>query len=69
MAFSRRLPIGAEVMPGGGIHVRVLAPRRRRVAVVLESATDDPRAREVVPVSLEPEADGYFAGRVPERDY
>ena len=53
-------------MPGGGVHFRVWAPRWRRVAVVPESATDDPRAREFVPVSLEPEAAGYFAGCVPD---
>ncbi len=66
MAFCRRWPIGAEVMPAGGVHFRVWAPRRRRVAVVLESAADHPAAREGVPVGLEPEADGYFVGGVPD---
>ena len=32
----RRLPVGAEVLPGRGVHFRVWASRRRRVEVVLE---------------------------------
>ena len=50
---SRRLPIGAEVVPGG-VHFRVWAPKRSRVEVVdgLGSA------------ELESEGDGYFSGLV-----
>ncbi|HKG12228.1 MAG TPA: alpha-amylase family glycosyl hydrolase, partial [Pyrinomonadaceae bacterium] len=33
---ARRLPVGAEALPGGGAHFRVWAPRRARVEVVLE---------------------------------
>ena len=33
---ARRLPVGAEVVPGGGVHFRVWAPRHRSVEVVLE---------------------------------
>ncbi len=36
---TRRLPIGAEVQPaanGGGVHFRVWAPDRKRVAVVID---------------------------------
>ena len=33
---TRRLPVGAEVIPGGGVHFRVWAPRRGRVEVVFE---------------------------------
>jgi 1,4-alpha-glucan branching enzyme len=33
---ARRLPVGAEALPGGGVHFRVWAPRRRRVEVVFE---------------------------------
>ena len=33
---SRRYPVGAEVMPDGGTHFRVWAPRRSKVAVVLD---------------------------------
>ncbi len=52
---SRRLPVGAEVQPSGGVHVRVWAPDRRRVAVLL----DDGRT-----VELAREDGGYFAGHV-----
>jgi maltooligosyltrehalose trehalohydrolase len=54
---KRRLPIGAEVVPGG-IHFRVWAPKRRRVEVVLEEAG----AAQAYP--LQAEAGGYFAGLV-----
>jgi maltooligosyltrehalose trehalohydrolase len=33
---QRRLPVGAEPVPGGGVHFRVWAPLRTRVDVVLE---------------------------------
>jgi len=32
----RRLPVGAEVLPAGGVHFRVWASRRLRVEVLLE---------------------------------
>ncbi len=58
---SRRLPVGAEVQPGGGVHFRVWAPRRRIVSVVLE---DGPGAKtEIV---LQPEPGGYFSGLAEE---
>ena len=50
----RRLPVGAEALPGGGVHFRVWAPRRRRVAVVFEGGPDA--------VELAAEGDGYFSG-------
>ena len=51
----RRLPIGAEVFRGGGVHFRVWAPGRREVEVVFEGSSTD-RLR------LSPEPDGYFSG-------
>lgn len=54
----RRLPIGAEVMPGGA-HFRVWTPRRQKVEVIF--AADSPAG----PVELTPQADGYFAGWMP----
>jgi maltooligosyltrehalose trehalohydrolase len=57
MEQRRRLPIGAEVQPGGGVHFRVWAPRRQRVEVVLEG-----EAAWVA--ELKPEGDGYFSGLV-----
>jgi maltooligosyltrehalose trehalohydrolase len=53
---QRRLPIGAEVLPEGGVHFRVWAPARRTCEVVIEGAR--------APVALERSADGYFAGVV-----
>jgi maltooligosyltrehalose trehalohydrolase len=50
----RRIPVGAELTPGG-VHFRVWAPRRHRVEVVIEG--DKPR---IVP--LEQDGSGYFAG-------
>ena len=60
LQVQRRLPVGAEVQPGGGVHFRVWAPRCRAVALVLKSG---PAAQ---PVELEPEEDGYFSGYLPE---
>ncbi|MBV9926284.1 MAG: malto-oligosyltrehalose trehalohydrolase [Acidobacteria bacterium] len=54
--LARRLPVGAEVLPGGGVHFRVWAPRRRRVEVVFEGEG----APE--PLALEEEEGGYFKG-------
>jgi maltooligosyltrehalose trehalohydrolase len=54
----RRLPIGAEVQPaanGGGVHFRVWAPDRKRVAVVIDGHS----------TPLTREDDGYFSGLIP----
>jgi maltooligosyltrehalose trehalohydrolase len=53
---GRRLAVGAEVLPGGGVHFRVWAPRRRALDVVFEGR-DAPS-----PVPLKAEAGGYFSG-------
>jgi maltooligosyltrehalose trehalohydrolase len=50
----RRLPIGAEAQPGGGVHFRVWAPDRKRVEVVLDGGKSELR--------LERGADGYWSG-------
>lgn len=54
-APRRRLPVGAEVQPDGGVHFRVWAPRCRAVSVALEGGPEAP---------LEAEAGGYFSGLV-----
>ncbi len=51
----RRLPIGAEPQPGGGVHFRVWAPRCREVAVEVEG---------IPPAVMEAEPDGYFSCEV-----
>jgi maltooligosyltrehalose trehalohydrolase len=52
---KRRYPIGAEVHPEG-VHVRVWAQSRQRVAVVLEGGGE---------TELTAESKGYFSGLVP----
>jgi maltooligosyltrehalose trehalohydrolase len=47
------MPVGAEVVPGGA-HFRVWAPRRARVAVVLDDGREE--------VALQRDSVGYFAG-------
>ncbi|HVR10876.1 MAG TPA: alpha-amylase family glycosyl hydrolase, partial [Thermoanaerobaculia bacterium] len=54
--LRRRLPVGAEIVPGGGVHFRVWAPARRRVEVVFASPGRSG-------LDLEREAGGgYFSG-------
>ncbi|MBX9622287.1 MAG: malto-oligosyltrehalose trehalohydrolase [Gemmataceae bacterium] len=53
--FARRLPVGAEVVPGRGVHARVWAPIRKRVAVAVEGGPT---------VELAAEGGGYFSGLV-----
>jgi len=56
-APRRRLPIGAEPRPEGGVDFRVWAPRCRELAVEIEGLA-------AVPLSAEPA--GYFSGWVRE---
>ncbi|WP_020468543.1 malto-oligosyltrehalose trehalohydrolase [Zavarzinella formosa] len=49
----RRYPIGAEVIPDRGVHLRVWAPARSTVEAVFEGGTTIP---------LNPEAGGYYSG-------
>jgi maltooligosyltrehalose trehalohydrolase len=55
MSPSRRLPAGAEVLPQGGTHFRVWAPRRKRIEVVFE------RDGAQSTFELEREGGGYFS--------
>jgi maltooligosyltrehalose trehalohydrolase len=57
---TRSRSIGPECRPEGGVHFRVWAPRRARVAVVFENAGD---RRDL---ALAPEGDGYFSGATAE---
>lgn len=53
---ARRMPVGAEIQPDGGVHFRVWAPRCRALDVVIgEDESTTPLARD---------ADGYFEGVV-----
>ena len=62
--IRRRLPIGAEVQPQGGVHFRVWAPRRRKVEVVLEEGAGNGRESEPSAFPLTREKGGYFSGYV-----
>ena len=59
MNAPHRLPVGAEVVSGGGAHFRVWAPKRRQVDVVLQGS-------RAISASLQSSGDGYFAGFVPQ---
>jgi len=60
--IRRRLPIGADVQPGGTVHFRLWAPRRHRVELVLEGARRAPGSPESI--SLTASVGGYFEGLV-----
>ena len=63
LPYLRRLPIGAEVVPGGGVHFRVWAPKAKRLSVQLSGPRRfTPEASQEY--GLEPEPQGYFSGYV-----
>ncbi len=55
--MKRKLPIGAELDPAGGVHFRIWAPKRTSVRIVLEDGPGAPATQE-----LKAEPGGYFAG-------
>ncbi len=59
---QRRLPIGAEIQPAGGVHFRVWAPRRNSVIVELH---DVAAGKKLVEVPLVAEGDGYYSAYAP----
>src|SRR4030095_15138332 len=62
-ASSRRLPVGAEVIPAGGVHFRAWAPVATRLEVVLEGGPGAPDR-----IALTPERNGYFSGDAPDAE-
>jgi maltooligosyltrehalose trehalohydrolase len=54
---KRMLPVGAEALPEGGVHFRVWAPRRKRVALYLE-AEDGGKPQTI---EMEQETGGYYS--------
>ncbi len=60
----RRLPIGAEIQPGGGVHFRVWAPRRNQVELVLEAAEGTKLSANTV--LLEREQTGHWSALAAE---
>ncbi|GEP46390.1 malto-oligosyltrehalose trehalohydrolase [Brevifollis gellanilyticus] len=59
----RRLPIGAEVQPKGGVHFRVWAPESKKVSVLLGDKEELPDALEI---PLQSETGGYWSGLIPK---
>jgi maltooligosyltrehalose trehalohydrolase len=64
-AVKRRLPIGAEIISGQGVHFRLWAPRRSSLCVALEGGPGCPDPSHPALTSLENEGNGYFSGLVP----
>jgi maltooligosyltrehalose trehalohydrolase len=62
MRLHRRLPVGAEVLPQGGVHFRVWASKRHRVEVVLEGGPGHRPGATPAVVVLDTEGTGYFSG-------
>jgi maltooligosyltrehalose trehalohydrolase len=60
----RRLPIGAEVLPGVGVHFRVWSTRAQRVEVIIDGGAASGLAAPAATV-LTSEGQGYFSGLVP----
>jgi maltooligosyltrehalose trehalohydrolase len=54
---ARPPAVGAEVLSDGGVRFRVWAPKRRRVAVLIDGRGEHPLAAD---------GDGYFAATVPD---
>jgi|GEM_PF-2227257 len=54
---ERRLPIGAEVLPGAGVHFRFWAPKCEHLDVVFVGENE-----ALEPLELTPEGNGYFSG-------
>lgn len=63
--LKRRLPIGAEVLPQGGVHFRVWTSHRKKIAVVIEGLDSSHNGGRLV-IPLKEEGDGYFSGVVKE---
>jgi maltooligosyltrehalose trehalohydrolase len=60
VAVTRKLPVGAEVVPGVGVHVRVWAPKCRQIEAVLESGPGAPAV-----FLLDAERAGYHSRALP----
>ena len=58
MTVDRRLPVGAEVLPNGGVHFRVWAPRAGKLALVLRGMKGTKPPNEM---PMMPEDKGYWS--------
>ena len=62
MQSRRVFPVGAEVLPRGGVHFRVWAPRCRTLRLVLEPIGAASSGGPEISIELERERPGYFSG-------
>ena len=62
----RSFPIGSELLPAGGTHFRVWAPRAKEVLVELLPSTPREARDPIAVFTLQAENDGYFSGVVAE---
>src|SRR5687768_12371340 len=62
-SFQRRLPLGAEVQPGGGVHFRVWAPALDWLTIEVGADPELTAARAIEAVE---EEGGYFSVFVPD---
>ena len=62
---QRRMPVGAEIVPGHGVEFRGWAARRREVAVIIHGSAGTESDTERAVVILEALEGGYFSGVVP----
>src|SRR5258706_12151026 len=60
-AYVRQFPIGAEVVPDGGVHFRVWGSKCEKLAVELSIEPDFSRLERI---DLQSEENGYFSGHV-----
>src|SRR6516162_559093 len=63
-SYQRRLPVVAELVPQGGVHFRVWAPRRKRVEVAFEDGGRAGSKGDLEAQPLQCEAEGYFSTHV-----
>src|SRR5208282_2999700 len=61
---ERRLPLGADVQPTGGVHFRIWAPDCKQIDVVLESSAAAGKLGQPVLVPMAGEANGYHSAYV-----
>ena len=59
--FHRSLPVGAEVLPQGGVHFRVWAPVCKKVEVSVHDEFANPTA-----IEMTRDSDGYFSCTAPD---
>jgi maltooligosyltrehalose trehalohydrolase len=61
--YYRRLPVGAEMQPQGGVHFRTWAPKHKQVSI---RWSQDPADFDKFSVlkELKPEKNGYFSGYI-----